>query len=437
MRTPVPMAVGDMRRGGMIRESWLVLEEITGGVALNDKLGRDGLSVSDRARLLDRLAELTSRVVAAGLYHRDYHAGNILVTETSVGPQLALIDLHSARVGRCSARRRNRMLATMWRTLDNLAVSDGECAEFVRMAVGDCDELDDVVGTVRRIATRCTARRWKSRTRRCVKESTSFEQGRTRKGRYSVFRSFGRANLFRAVDLHKRGEGDLVTLLKTSRHGRVAAVRLGADQTVCVKEVRSASPRRWIQAVVRLGRGRRAWIAVNGLAARGFAVARPLGYLCERIGLTAAAEYVVTGFLETSSPLDQYVETPAYSSLGRAQRREFVRGLGRFMARLHERGVHQHDFKASNVLVEQSEPGEWTFYLVDLDSVRFIRRVSVRRRVKNMAQLAAAVSNTVSYPQRLRFLRAYAEVASLPWDEKDVVRRVTAISRARAGPWRV
>ncbi len=430
---PTPIAVADTREGVMVCESRLVLEAIPDATPLGDMLLGKDLSPTERTRMLAQLAELTSRVVAAGLYHRDYHLGNMLVSRDGNSLRLAMIDLHSARMGRrCSRRQRDRMLAMMWRSLETCGVADEESIAFVRGVVDD----DAQIGDVRRIVRKLTVRRWKSRTRRCVKDSSKFEQGRFRSGRYSVLRTFGRADLYRAVDIHKKGDGKSVTSLKKSTNGHVAAVHIEIGSTVCVKEVWATSFRKWMKTVFRRGRGRRAWIAVNGLAARRFPVPQPLGYVYECTGLTAATEYVVTDYREQSMSLQDYVETLAYTSLVLDRKRAFIRECARYVAGLHDRGVHQHDFKANNVLVEDTGSGDWTFYLVDLDSVRFVGRVSERRRVKNLTQLAAALSNTVSLAQRLRFLRIYAEVAGLNWNEKSVVGSIMRIARARGGPWK-
>jgi len=433
VRVPTPIAVADTREGGLVRESRLVLEAIPNTTPLSEMFLRQDLSPSDRPLVLAQLAELTSRVVAAGLYHRDYHLGNVLVSRAAEGLQLALIDLHSARVGRhCSRRQRDRMLAMMWRALETCGAAPEESVAFVRNLLDD----DTRVGNVRRIVRRITVRRWKSRTRRCIIDSSRFEQGRTRQGRYSVLRSFGRTELRRAVGIHERDD-DVVTSLKKSTYGRVTAVRMESGAAVCVKEVRSVGLRRWLKTVFRRGRGRRAWIAANGLAARGFPAPQPFGYLYERTGLMAATEYVVTDYLERSMSLQDYVESPDYSSLAPAERRTFAVEFARYLAQLHERGIHQHDFKANNVLVEHAEPGCWTFYLVDLDSVRFTGQVSERCRIRNLAQIAAALANAVSFGQRLRFFRAYTKAAGLDWDERTVVRRVIAIVRRRDGRWRL
>ena len=432
VRVPTPIAVADTREGAMMCESRLVLEAIPDATPLGDMLLGEKLSPTDRTLVLRQLAGLTSRVIAAGLYHRDYHLGNMLVSRDGDSLRLTMIDLHSARMGRrCSRRQRNRMLAMMWRSLEVCGVADEERVAFVRSVMDD----NARIGDVRRIVRKLTVRRWKSRTRRCVKDSSRFEQGRFRRGRYSVLRTFGREKLYRAVEIYKRGDGDSVTSLKKSTNGHVVAVRTETGSTVCVKEVWATSFRKWLKTVFRRGRGRRAWIAVNGLVARGFPAPQPLGYIHERTGLTAATEYIVTAYLERSVSLQEYVETPAYTSLDLDRKRAFIRECARYVASVHERGVHQHDFKANNVLVEDAGSGDWTFYLVDLDSVRFVSRVSERRRVKNLAQLATALANTVSFAQRLRFLRLYTEAAGLEWDEKTVVRRVIGIVRKRDGRW--
>ncbi|MCD6287887.1 MAG: hypothetical protein J7M12_02105, partial [Candidatus Hydrogenedentes bacterium] len=433
---PNAVAVGRRSRRGLIRESWLVLDEIAETEPLGDLLERDSVSESVCKSLVVELGRLTARVAAVGLVHRDYHLGNILVVGKPARCRLALIDLHAARVGRrsCTGRRLERMVARMWYSLETCGIPAERCRVFAETVLGTDSPAVD---RVRRLVTRVKLRHWRSRSKRCMKNSTMFEQGVLPDGRYSVSREFGLERLRRAVELHRAGSDGTVLTLKKSGQGHVTRVDLNGYGQVCVKEVRAVGIRKWIKTIVRQGRGRRAWTAVNGLAARGFAVPRPCGLMVDRNGPMKTTEYVVTQYLDKSPTLQDYVETREYGESSPARKRAFTDAFARYLAMLHTRGVHQHDFKGNNVLVEETDAGGWTFYLVDLDAVEFTSSVSKRRRVKNLAQLASALSNRVNAAQRFRFLRAYTRAAQVEWNERTVVRRVIKMVKERGGPWRV
>ena len=92
----------------------------------------------------------------------------------------------------------------------------------------------------------------------------------------------------------------------------------------------------------------------------------------------------------------------------REEKRSIVRAFGRFVGRLHRAGIYHGDLKAVNVFVRWTGEGEPAFRLVDYDRVRFGRSVSRRRRIKNLAQVAASVAVLITKTDRLRFFLAYA-----------------------------
>ena len=436
---PRPIAVADRRVAGIVCESWLILEAVPDAVGLNDVLLQRRPSGAERGHLLDQLSELTSRVAAAGIYHPDYHAGNVLVCRARERQCLALVDMHNARVGRkCSWRQFYRMLARMWTSLERLPTTEEERYEFVRNAFPAGPKRERSVRGAHRTVQRLTLRHWASNTARCIKENEWFAQGRLRNGRYSVLREFGLERLKALGDKHKNYAHDSTAImLKDGSRGRVIAFRDENELAFCVKEVRSRGLRKCLKVLFGQSPGRRAWIAVNGLAAMGIPSPRSFGYLCQRTGLLQRTEYVVTEFIKEGIPLHQYVETRSYREGSSGDRRRFVRELAQYVARLHECGVYQHDLKADNVLVRKLPTGAREFYLVDWDAVRFRRKISARRRISNLTQLAAGMPNSVSFTQRLRFLRTYTDVAETSWNERVVIPKVVLGARARNSRWRI
>jgi len=74
--------------------------------------------------------------------------------------------------------------------------------------------------------------------------------------------------------------------------------------------------------------------------------------------------------------------------------------------RLHEEGVYHADMKAVNLFLRERGDAS-SVVLADFDRVEFDRTVTVRRRIKNLAQLSASVAICISLADRLRFFRAY------------------------------
>ena len=105
-----------------------------------------------------------------------------------------------------------------------------------------------------------------------------------------------------------------------------------------------------------------------------------------------------------------------------AARRALTVAFADYLRALHAAGIYPQDLRGANVLVTGEEPPR--FVLVDLDRVRRYRRLSWRRRRKNVVQVHRSVGRGASLArERLRFLRRYLG---------DV--RAAAELRARRGP---
>jgi heptose I phosphotransferase len=88
------------------RRSFVVLEELTGRVSLED-LAADWRAapppVAEKRRLIAAVAALTRRMHASGVNHRDYYLCHIL--KDADGEGLCLLDLHRAQIRRRVPRR--------------------------------------------------------------------------------------------------------------------------------------------------------------------------------------------------------------------------------------------------------------------------------------------------------------------------------------------
>jgi tRNA A-37 threonylcarbamoyl transferase component Bud32 len=318
------------------------------------------------------LVALATRVHAAGLVHGDLHAGNFVWSSG----RLWLLDLQRARwLPRVPA----------WLARRDLG--------FLAFSLGD--PLPPELASARHWCERRAHSHWRSRTRRCLVESSGF----------TAFRHAG-ADGFRARDadpdaLHRileAGEG-------AERRGSGALLwRSGGCVVKRHPSVRAA---------------RTAWRNGQGLEVRGIATGRARAW---------AGPWLV---MEDAGPdLSAWVETK-FSAAPGPIRSELARSLGELLGRLHRRGIYHADLKATNIA--------WTPggapRLLDYARVRFARRVSRRRRVKNLAQLNAALPDSVGPEVRERALDAYLEAASTR-DARDALRRdVIRVSLARRHRW--
>jgi len=89
--TAVPIAVGQERIGGLVWRSFLMTAEISGAVEGHTWMA--ALPSAERREFLRRVATLAQRFHGAGLVHKDFYIGHVLVAPVEAKPELFLIDL--------------------------------------------------------------------------------------------------------------------------------------------------------------------------------------------------------------------------------------------------------------------------------------------------------------------------------------------------------
>ncbi len=89
--TATRIAVGQESAGGTVRRSFVMTAEIPGAIEGHTYVGQ--LSAAERPGFLRRVAEMARRFHEAGLVHKDYYLGHVLVAPGPGEPGLFLIDL--------------------------------------------------------------------------------------------------------------------------------------------------------------------------------------------------------------------------------------------------------------------------------------------------------------------------------------------------------
>lgn len=406
---PRVLAYGEQRQRGLLLRAGLVMERVFDVASLADWLGGSATG-EERGAVLEELGATIARLHEARCRHSDLHAGNVLVREQpdDKGRRLVFIDHHVCKIGDVpseSTRRAN--LAKLLHSIGPL-LRGGEVVELVRAyqhrrGAAEGSRLEAMVRDLEQRADRLEQIRLGSRSRRCWKNSSEF--AREKVGAWSVFRrrEIERDQLQPVWD--QRYELD--PIFKERRGQTVGATRLG-EHAVVLKHRRYSFWRGLAYCCVR-GPLEQSWGAARSLDVRGIETPRALALLVRKTAGIPREAVLVTERIEPSTPLWSDVFDRYYPPSGRSREGlvERVPGFANWIRKLHDTGIYHRDLNPQNILVT-GEPGEEErFLLIDLDSITAGRRLTQRRRRKNLVQLGLFPEGHISPRDRLRFLAAY------------------------------
>ncbi len=198
-----PLACAERREGPWLREALLATREVPGAAVLRDVLRRDA-----GPALLLELAHHMRRLHDSGCWHRDLHAGNVLVEARGGRPAICFVDVQKLRRLPLSLPRglRHRDLGMLHYDLARLVDDATRARVLEAYARSGTPELD--VGRLRarveRACARRARRRLRSRERRCVRPSTGFRI--ERRGRYRIYRraDLPHDSVLAALEAHRR-----------------------------------------------------------------------------------------------------------------------------------------------------------------------------------------------------------------------------------------
>lgn len=463
-----PLALGEVRRGPLVADNFLVTQGIENCCPLDEllRVRMSDLSSIDRLcwrrRLLASLARFCGRLHQAGAEHNDLHLGNLLASLDQWGRprcdgggdiQLHLIDVPGVRfAGPLNWRRSCRNLAMLCASATTLAgTSDLRrfLATYLRTRTELCvTDRTAALSQLTQLVLVCMRGKQRSRDRRAWGNNRDYYQVRNDNGTACAVSDVPPDVVVEwlgaSSQLVARWQRSPVKLGHRGAVVRGEVALRGELVETAVKRSRESAPRRW--ALGRLtSRAARQWHAANALLNRGIATPRPLACLEPTPGKWTAESVLITEWLPDA--VDLHRRAWALASLPARQRRlaadRAAESVGRLLGRLHFWKLSHRDLKWNNVLVAHGGGGA---YLTDLDGLRTPSRwrlagpLAYRTRVRNLARLAVGrtLHPWLSHTTCWRFLRAYlAEDPELSRDDarrlaRDVTKAATRyVARAR------
>jgi tRNA A-37 threonylcarbamoyl transferase component Bud32 len=303
------------------------------------------------------LGEYAALLHERRVYHADLNRKNLILDPDD---RLCLLDVQEAYCLPWLPRRLR--ISNLGRVLFNFCSLDAPERWATRFLKGYSQRGPKIsdISEIIEAAQRHRERRFRSRSKRCCKNSTQFEILNNRHLRGYKRRDFS----WGAKELQ----------LAEEKGEFLKGAHVICYQGVCLKKHR-----------------RKLYHQNRSLAS--IAVPRALAYF-EFKGY----RYFLAELLENRLHLNAYLSALS----GLKAKRQALKKLALWLRTFHDTGVWQRDFKSSNILCRNSD-----YFMVDLDGVR-IRRLSDRNKTYNLAQLNASVSNAISIKDRLRFYHYYS-----------------------------
>lgn len=405
---PEPLALGRLANGDR-----LVVTRFCSGEPLNRALD---LPTRARRQALEAVGRVVADLHAAGFVHGDLHAGNLLVD----GAHAVLLDLQQARRSRSRAAR-HRDLGwldhSLWpfasasdrmrlrhRAL-SLADSRSATARSALRAVGDA-------------AWRRAAHHARSRTRRSLLVGRAYAGARWGAWSGLRVRELAPEALEAALAAHRAAlEAHDERVLKDDSRSRVTLVDVGGQRMI-VKEFPPRGARRALADRLRGSAARRGWVGGHGLRFRRIGAARPCAFLERRRAGLARSSLLLLEDLH-----------PAADALALVERdpQRVVEALLVLVTALHRFGVDHGDLKATHVFLDEGGAPA----LIDLEGIRFRRRLSDAQRMRALVELNASLPDTIPVDLRCGAFLRYARERPFREGTQAALRRLVRLSLER------
>jgi len=419
MGLPIPKPLGwlERTRRGIVRESFYLAEAVGSGETL-DKTPTPPVP---------EVAKTVRKIHHAGLFHKDLHAGNFIWE----GQTLFLIDLHSAEILRTlSLSQRLRNLSLLFHSLRSVWAEKEQSLFMDIYFEGEKRspaKKEEILQKIHHHMGRLQKRQWRSRTRRCLKESTEFSI-QTRNGfRYYHRRDFGLDRARRIVEGHLRLLRENPSQLIKNAPEVCLSIIKDEEGRVCVKHFRNLTSWRTLKDYFRRPKGLKSWVGSHGLGVRGIPSLTPFALVEKRKWGGVRESFFLMETSETGREMDRYI----LERLGNVQqKRRFTKAFAEWLSRLHRKRIFHRDMKTCNILVLEGGGG-WAFLLLDQEDISFDEKVGSRQLFKSLLQLNTSTPKTVTRTDRLRCLKEYLRGNPILNDPDVFIRTLMKESRRR------
>jgi len=444
-----PLAKGERRVYRFLMDSYLITEALVNACPLRDfliNLSHKG-TIQNNLRLkrsiIEKVSEVIAKIHEEGFFYRDLHAGNILVSaRENKSVQIYPIDFHKVwHFNRLPLWMRVRDLAQLKNSL-NLSQTDQLrfLKSYARESSVVGDSLKDTVKKINKKAAKLWRIHLKSRTKRCLLESSEFSVKKAPAMSLFYRKIYAESAIMKILGAYDSSSStEPATVLKKSKKQIVTSLlitdhEIFSGKRLLIKESRFHELSNRLFKTLLKSPAKKAWIAARGLQVRGIHTPAALALIeMKKFGLLKRT-ILITEFIENAYELNDFVLNyykDKNASYAACSKEFFIVQLAKMLRKLHESGIYHADLKSNNILVSLDENKELRFYLVDLDRVHFKDQLSFEQMANNLAQINASIADCITPADRLKFFRIYAEGSSRMVSRKRYFKRILEIGRKK------
>src|SRR4030043_1533833 len=422
LNIPQPLGWMERVRKGLVRESFYLSEAIGAGSSFIEEVAK----LKEPHSIIE-LATTVKKFQDSGLFHQDLHGRNFLWK----GDSLFLTDLHRAKIIKSlSPGQRLWNLSHLFHSLRSMWGEEEQLqflSQYFEGRYDDSQRRQILRQQIYPVMDRLQKRQWRSRTKRCLKESTEFTVRMEKGIRYFHRRDFPLDRLKRVLAEHRSLVREKpFSLIKYSPEV-VVSILNDQGEKICLKQF--CYPHFWgrMKEHFRRSKGLKSWMAANGMRVRGMPSLKPLG-LAERKNWIGPEENIL--FMEAltnDQEMDRYI-LKGFEDLNK--KRVFIKTFAHWLDGLHKMGLYHKDMKTCNILVSE-RGGTWNFHLLDFEDLLMNEKVNQKKLFRNFLQLNTSTPKVMTKVDRFRFFREYLRLNPIVKDQKAFLQRLMDESRRR------
>lgn len=216
------------------------------------------------------------------------------------------------------------------------------------------------------------------------------------------------------ADANRLFEGPGCEIIKDQRKIKVARIRIelgGQHRAIYLKRYNAFSWRILLGSFFRRSGAVKALRGAAVLSKARIGAAKPVAAVeCRSWGMVTNS-FFFTEAIELGKTVDVFWRDDLSALAGQVgfhRRRGFLRALASVFQSLHGQDIYHGDLKDANILVVPSTDAQADcFFLLDLEGIRKYRRLSDRRRIKNLVQLNRTFGRHARRTEKMYFLARY------------------------------